>query len=343
MISAVPFVHNKETSERFVLPDTFQGHRAALNPVSWRASGEFYYTVDAELDTAYLPKWEDCRKYSWFVRHKITGQVRVLSSACRLRWCSLCSDARRGYITHQVANWIQKTKYPKFLTVTLKHSNAPLAHQVDCLYSFFRKFRRAKFVRESAIGGIWFFQIKRSKKSGQWHPHIHCVVEGAYMPQRKLSRLWNQITNGSKVVDIRPVRDVMKGAAEVARYASTPADLETTSPTDYVELFKSLHGRRSCGTWGTAKKVSLRQPVADDKESWESIGSWTTVSNAQTTDPAAAEIIKAWLTDKPLDSDITMAYDRRKEVEAGAKALRERPPPYLPGFYITPAYMKEAS
>lgn len=333
---AVPLVHNIETTVRSALPSTFQAHRAGFNLLAWRRSGELYYRVDSELSTEYLLKWSACRSLAWFARHRDTGEVQVFSSACRLRWCSLCADARRGFITHQVAEWIKRSRYPKFLTVTLKHSDAPLAHQVTSLYNYFRKFRQAKFVKESAIGGIWFFQIKRSKNTGQWHPHIHCIVEGKYMPHKKLSRLWEKITFGSKIVDIRPVRNLEKGAAEVARYASTPADLTTLASHDYVEIFSALHKRRSCGTWGTARTVSLRQPKAEDVDKWQNVGSWSVMYASQNREPAALMIINAWKNETPLPEGVTMAINERKLVEDGVERIREKPAPYLPNFFKPP-------
>jgi len=335
MAQALPLVHNIETTGRNALPESFQAYRAGFDIPNYRASGEFYWRVDKELGTDYLSKWDVCRERAYFCRHKDTGEVKVFSSACRLRWCSLCTNARRGFITHQVSEWIKTARYPKFLTLTLKHSNAPLAHQVDSLYNYFRKFRKAKMVKEGAIGGIWFFQIKRSKESGQWHPHIHCAIEGAYLPHNKLSKLWGNITYGSNIVDIRPIRDLERGAAEVARYASTPADLATTNPDDYVELFASLHGRRSCGTWGTAKGVSLRQPKADEADKWINIGSWTVVYAMQNREPAAELIIQAWLQNNPLPEYVTMSPDCRIEVEEHVKGILERSTPFLPNFYNT--------
>jgi len=336
MFQSAPLVHNIETNGRSALPNTFQAYRAGFDLQAWQSSGRLYYEVDTLLSTDYLSKFEQCRVHSWFARQVDTGEVKVISSACRLRWCSLCSNARRGYITHQVSEWIKKARYPKFLTLTLKHSDAPLSHQVNSLYAYFRKFRKAKFVRDSAPGGIWFFQIKRSKNTGQWHPHIHCVIEGNYMPHKKLSKLWQNITYGSSVVDIRPVRDLEKGAAEVARYASTPADLTTNSPDDYLELFQSLHGRRSCGTWGTAKKVSLRQPKAEEVEKWENIGSWSIVYATQDSEPIAQAIIHAWISNSPLDAGFTLAINAKLLAEDGVDRIIEKPAPYLPGFYSPP-------
>lgn len=332
---ALPLVHNTEPTVRSALPNTYQAHRAGFDLQAWLASGKFYYHVDEVLDTDYVDKWDRCRRGAWFARHIATGEVRVFSSACRLRWCSLCSSARRAFITTTVAAWIRQASYPKFLTLTLKHSNAPLLHQINSLYEYFRKFRHAKFVADSTFGGIWFFQIKRSKSSGQWHPHLHCIIEGKYMQQRKLSSLWSRLTCGSKIVDIRPIRDQRKAANEVARYASAPADVVSMRKTDCYEVFSAVHSRKTCGTWGTARTVLLKQPAATDKDSWRSVGSWAMIKEMQGDSEAADKIVKAWITDQPLEEGVTMRPIEEFIIWGGLEAVIEKPVRIDPTFFDT--------
>lgn len=155
------------------------------------------------------------------------------------------------------------------------------------------------------------------------------------MPHRKLSRLWCRITSGSKIVDIRPVRDPEKAANEVARYASTPADLVSMDPTDYAEVFQSLHGRKACGTWGSARSLSLKQPAATDKDSWRSVGDWRTVRDTQGQFAEADMILKAWLTQTPLMEGVSMREIEKSMMEEVVNAVTEKPHPYFPGFYDT--------
>ncbi|MBA7625089.1 hypothetical protein ES703_32510 [subsurface metagenome] len=332
---ALPLVHNREPSVRSALPDTYQAHRAGFDLRAWHASGNFYFHVDEVLTTDYVSKWEACRRGAWFARHVDTGEVRVFTRSCRLRWCSLCSSARRAFITGEVANWIRHASYPKFLTLTLKHSNAPLLFQINSLYEYFRKYRHAKFFSDNTTGGIWFFQIKRAKHTGQWHPHIHCIIEGKYMQQRKLSKLWYRITSGSKIVDIRPIRDQCKAANEVARYASAPADVSSMDPTDYYEVFQSVHSRKTCGTWGSARSVLLKQPSATDKDSWRSVGDWSIVREGQGQFAEADSIVKAWLMQTPLEEGVSMREVEKVMMGAIVDGILEKPVQYQPSFFDT--------
>jgi hypothetical protein len=256
---------------------------------------------------------DSCRRRAWFVRHKETGQVRVVSNACRLRWCPLCSRAHQNLIEHNVKDWLKEAKQPKFLTLTLKHTEAQLAHQVDNLYRFFLRFRRLKEIRKSLHGGVWFFQIKRSESDYLWHPHLHCIIDADYMPHALLSKLWLRTTIGSSVVDIRSVKDDDTIAEYVARYCARPSELKHLGQFDCYELISSMHGRRLCGTWGTAKSIQLTAKCDPDKLAWTRVGDWSYVINMLNDDENARKIFNAWRTNTPLEEGVDMHEIERFE------------------------------
>lgn len=296
----------KETSRRNALAPCFQGHLTSRLYPAWTAAELLYQAADRELTTDYENRLHGCRTQAWFARHIETGKVRVISSACRLRWCPLCAKAKRTYITHEVARWIKNSKYHKFVTFTLKHSEDDLTFQIERLYSCFQKLRKSKFFKKHISRGVWFFQIKRSKQTNQWHPHLHCIVTGRWIPYNDLRSAWLKITKDSSVVDIRPVKDPEGCANEVARYAAAPANLSTNDAIDYFEIFQSLHGRRICGKWKMGDRVKLTPPKSEDHDKWANIGSWTAVQELQNTDSNAKAIIKAWSEKKPLQTGIDM-------------------------------------
>jgi hypothetical protein len=101
--------------------------------------------------------------------------------------------------------WLPTVTAPKFITLTLKHSPAPLSHQISTLYGCFRKLRKTKLLTKTVRGGIWFFQVKQSAADYLWHPHLHIVVDSPYIPKHQLSRAWLSITKTSQIVDIRQI------------------------------------------------------------------------------------------------------------------------------------------
>lgn len=266
-----------------------------------------YKLMDASDASFRAERLEGCRAISWFTRHRVSGEVRVASSSCSLRWCPVCANVRRNYVTRSVADWLASCDYPKLITLTIKHSKDPLNHQIDQLYSFFRELRRRSDFKKAITGGVWFFQIKKSKTDGCWHPHIHAVVTGAFFPRRRLSRIWYEITCGSMVTEIRAVKDPQGAANEVARYATSPGDISVLSPDDGLEMVDALHGRRICGTWGTGRGISLRPSPTIVKEEWENIGSWQAVMSYLDTDKDAQAIVHAWKSGSILGKGISLS------------------------------------
>ena len=170
----------------------------------------------------------------------------------------------------------------------------------------FRKIKRTKVWRNGAKRGVWFFQIKRSPKTNEWHPHLHCVISGPWFDYKELRKNWLKITGDSSVIGIHPVKDPAGCANEVARYAASPANLVSADRQDYYDIWKSLHNRRICGVWGLKDVVQLCPPAAEDKGEWESVGTWSSITDAQDTDPAAKAIINAWQNRQPLDEGVSM-------------------------------------
>lgn len=210
------------------------------------------------------------------------------------------------YITHNVKPWIESLQTARFLTLTLLHTNAPLYTQIDKLYADFRSLRKDTQFKKLCVGGVWFFQIKLSKDSQQWHPHLHCILAGKWISHEWLSKKWHKITRSSKIVDIRMVRDPEKAANEVAKYSATPAQLKDLDGDGRLEVFDAMHGRRMCGTWGIAKAVSLSPPRSVDKQKYEDLGGYSLILGMAAEDDAARQIFLAWQNKTPLKPGIDM-------------------------------------
>jgi hypothetical protein len=300
-------VQDIETTLHKLPPDSYHGYKVGFNPQEYAATFALYADLDKIEGSRKTELLDSCRRRAWFVRHNETGRVRVVANACRLRWCPLCADAHKNLITHNVADWLKKADHPKFLTLTLKHTSAPLAHQIDSLYNSFIKFRRLKEIKKDLAGGVWFFQIKKSDNDGLWHPHLHCLVAGKFIPHALLSRLWLRTTLSSNVVDIRGVRDNDSAAKEVARYCARPATLAELDQFDALELVNALHGRRICGTWGCGKKIQLNMIAEPDKLNWSNIGSWSLIINLMKTNNIAQEIYNAWKEKRSLAQAMSLS------------------------------------
>ena len=300
-----------ETSGHLSMPRSYRGHSTSECDDELQATRQAYESMRDDSAERRMLAFDTCRNRAWFVRHEETGDVRVAAKSCKLRWCPLCSKKRQWFLVQQFMPWIESVRELKFLTLTLKHTEAPLSEQVSTLYKFFQKFRKLKFLRDNMRGGIWFFQITKSKTDGLWHPHLHCVIDSKYMSQARLSQLWQRTTLTSKVVDIQAVKDPGRVAEYVGRYSARPSSLADMSLDERLEVMTSLHGRRLVGTWGTAHDITLAMKKPDDAGKWKHIGAWSTVWGCLGSDVNAKAIFDAWRKNETLDNGVNMRHIER--------------------------------
>jgi hypothetical protein len=293
-------VHTIETTGTSPVSTNYQDYRRSLCATEFSAAQLLYSNIDLSEGGNREGQLLECRQYASFVQNKETGKVHVASNSCRLRWCPICAKSRSAYITRSVRSWLSKVRTARFLTLTLKHSNAPLATQITKLYDDFRKLRRHKQFRKYCHSGVWFFQVKLSKDGEQWHPHLHCVILGKYIPHDWLSKLWLRITKSSNIIDIRLVKNHDKMASYVARYSARPADLSSFPPFLQMEMFKAMHGRRLCGSWGVSGGLSLSPPRKLDESKFNNLGSFSKIMSLFESEPKAKEIFVAWITGSSL-------------------------------------------
>jgi hypothetical protein len=137
----------------------------------------------------------------------------------------------------------------------------------DRLYTCLTNLRARQFWKDHVTGGAAFVEIKVAKDGRVWHPHIHLIVEGDYLPNRRLSDEWLTVTGDSSVVDVRYAHDTDEVARYVCKYASKALDSGVyLSPEHLNEAVLALKGRRMCATFGTWRGVELEKlpPTSGD-------------------------------------------------------------------------------
>lgn len=258
----------------------------------------------------HLNRLENCRTRAWFTVHRESKKVRVASNRCNLRWCPMCQQTKRVIIAAGVSKWVTTATSPKFLTLTLKSSDNPLEYQLKTLYDSFRLFRRRKFPASLIRGGFWFFQVTWNTKRMQWHPHIHCLIDSGFLPQRRLSKAWLSASGGSSIVDIRAVTDAVKSAQYVARYATAPASLLSFRPDQGQLIIRALTDQRIVGSWGSARGVPLSPRKPEDSGSWLRAVNYGSVIRGRHIHPVFGELYDCWRTGRSFELSIDV-FGRR--------------------------------
>jgi hypothetical protein len=248
-----------------------------------------------------------CRTRAVFMRHRDDGSVKVMSNTCKDRWCPMCAQSRARRIAGAVRDWAETLDHPKLLTLTLQSSDVPLGQQIDRMVLAFNRMRKEQPFKRAWAGGIWFFQTTWSESRQQWHPHIHAILDGAFVAQSSISAAWERLTGDSRVVDIRTIKNIKTASNYVSRYVARPSDLEPLPEQQRTEIVEQLKGRRLVNTFGTAHRAGLLKKEPIDRTPWVRVGSWSTVTGLLGQNAAANEIWKAWRSHKPCPGWATLS------------------------------------
>lgn len=270
-LSEGPHLDNLPTSDKPPRPQSFREQSVArCKPQLIRLERIYEYK---QMDPNYSTRkrLNGCRTNATIMQHEDTHELRVASRHCNLRWCPMCMGTRRYIITQSVKGWLERRKHPKFLTFTLKSCNDPLETQVQRLYDCFRKIRRRTWLQKLIKGGVWFFQFTYNFQTEQFHPHVHCLIDGEYIPKGKLKASWLEITGDSYIIDIRKVDDVDKASEYVARYATAPANLNKIPVPIAAAAVIALKDRRIVGAFGSARGMHLAPRKPEEVSKWRRV------------------------------------------------------------------------
>ena len=220
----------------------------------------------ADRPHARMQRFCSCGSISWVLASDDpTPRYRLVSNRCRDRWCTPCSTEKQRIVVGNVAQ-VLEGRALRLMTLTLKSSDVDLSAQITRLYKSFAKLRRRKEIRASLTGGLYFLEITFNDKTRQWHPHLHALFEGSYIPQALLRDLWLDITGDSFIVDVRGFRDSRMAAGYVAKYATKGvAGNVFTDPARLLQAVEALHGRRTFQTFGTFTDLNSPSPRTPPK------------------------------------------------------------------------------
>jgi hypothetical protein len=153
---------------------------------------------------------------------------------CRERLCVWCSSARGAQLGEALLPLVSTMAQPWFLTLTVK--NGPdLVERAAHLRRAFKKLRRRAWWVANVAGGIAVEEVTRNYRTGDWHPHLHLIVDAGVpqaVLQAQLVALWASVTGDSFIIDVRPfqgatvahdLRELCKYTAKISDIVDSPA------------------------------------------------------------------------------------------------------------------------
>lgn len=222
-----------------------------------------------------IDRMRACGDYLLFRHYFTVDEVRLHAASFCMKHllCPLCairrgSKALKSYLDRWEVVQAEKTALKPFLvTLTVKDGH-DLAERFEHLHKaqrelWKRKQRGRGSVLDGVQGAVWSYEVKRGKKSGEWHPHLHMIALAEnQLDAVELSREWHEITGDSFIVDVRPITGhTADGFMEVFKYAVKFSD---QPPADTWHAFQVLKGKRLLGSAGCFRGVVVPEILTDE-------------------------------------------------------------------------------
>lgn len=261
----------------------------------WARHREITASVLASVtNAARHARFVACGRSAWVLKsQEEKPRYRLCVNRCRDRFCLPCYQERARIILSNLRATL-KGKHVRLLTLTIKSVDCPLSDLINRCLKCFRRLRQAKAIASAMKGGVYFFEVTRNQHTSLWHPHLHILFEGSYIPQPLIKKLWNRITHDSFIVDIRgfPNSDIACGYA--AKYVSKGVGCGFRPDQEgFAEVVKCFTGRRLFSTFGTLRGAPL-SAVPADGIIWEPISPlWRILAAAKQGDRSAIAILAA--------------------------------------------------
>lgn len=239
-----------------------------------------------------------CGSNAWvFTDPQNPDHYVVKAAYCHDRWCKPC-QAHRSHLIRANLHDHAKGRNLRFITLTIQHGGRTLAQGVDHLLRSFARLRQNPTWKTRTKGGIALLEVKRSRRTAQWHPHLHCIVEGGYISQSALASTWKAITKDSCIVDIRQVNQLADLTKYVTKYITKPASPSVfNNADDLQEAILALHGRRSLITFGTWYGVNFLR--SDSNVPWQPVERLDTlIAREAQGEPLATRILASLRKDR---------------------------------------------
>jgi len=231
------------------------------------------YDALTRLNTAFRRRdsFANCGSSYWLLESRTRpGVYKLTADLCHDRWCPACGRLRADLVAGNVQLALHG-RPSRHVALTIRSTDQPLKKQLTRLYAAFRRLRATPLWKDRVIGGVAVLEITYNVETARYHPHLHCLVHGKFLPIEDLRRDWLRITGDSFEVAIRFVPDDQQAARYVTKYLAKPVDHAIYhNPAALLEAIDAVRGVKQLITFGDWRTLHLSRPPKEDD--WRSIG-----------------------------------------------------------------------
>jgi Replication protein len=267
----------------------------------WRRVQVLSALVNLGLPSARVDRMRQCGANAWVEQSTDEPhRLRVRCQCCRDRFCQPCANERRHRILQNLRDQlpVRNNRY-RMVTLTLLSTHDPLEDRIRHLYSSFRRLRQQPRCKALFRGGVAFLEI--THPHALWHPHLHVLTHGAYLPHGLLKKAWLKATGDSYIVHIGAVPDVERAVTYVAKYATKA--LSHTCFRDQATLMaaiRALRGTRTITCFGDCQKLRLLRRPPDAVVWYPIVRLQDLIADAHAGDPCA-QLMLTTLRNRPAE------------------------------------------
>jgi hypothetical protein len=106
-------------------------------------------------------------------------------------------------------------------------------------------------------------EVTYNPQSGRWHPHLHVLFDGRYMPISALRDAWTRSSRGARIVWVERVPDRSRVSRYIAKYVSKVPGSDGWKPAQVREWVAATAGKRFIICSGKCKGVRLKETVPE--------------------------------------------------------------------------------
>ncbi|MBA7690060.1 hypothetical protein ES703_98583 [subsurface metagenome] len=181
---------------------------------------------------------------------------------CSSKACPVCTRIRRWRIRERIFYALQGLVPQgncrwRHIVLTVKNGT-DLGERLDHLVKSFRNIRHRQLWKRTQYGG--FYTIEITEGVDGWHPHLHIVSYGSFIPWRKLLAAWCQVTKDSRHIRVSTIQDGVNIAYYISKYITK---IDTLSSTSTMILDLVCKNRRLFGPFGKAAELMKRYKPPD--------------------------------------------------------------------------------
>ena len=280
-----PACHDETAYQRRVFASVWDERDRMLGALMDDQSGESWRIAN---------RLASCCREPMILRDPAGSVLRLSERRCRSRCCPRCRRFRAREVQARLLEACRRMDSRRFLTLTLRSSDAPLADQLRHLRRSFARLRRHHLWKSRVTGGVYCVEVTYNPKRGQWHPHLHAIIDGEYVVKQALSDAWCEATGGSTIVDIRAVSSASRVASYVAKYVAKSDDGSKVPANRLAQWAAAIHGLRLVHSFGNLHGVALiEKPESIPGVSVEVLDPSVLAAADQAGDPVAGRILDA--------------------------------------------------